>query len=160
MLLTHQRMGASMSGFGRKGLGGAPPMVPSGHTAQTGLDRMRNTARGQHPVQPLGGDIPRKVDAFRAAERTQRSESGISDVAAGYRNTVRPKRSLFLAYLLWFIGGQVSAHRFYLGAYRSAFAQFGLLVFPLALALATPEGSFNAVGPILAISLIAWGLWV
>ena len=56
---------------------------------------MRNSARGQHPVQPLGGDIPRKVDAFRAAERTQRSESGISDVAAGYRNTVRPKRSLF-----------------------------------------------------------------
>ncbi len=149
-----------MSGFGRKGLEGQPSPGFAQHPAQGGLDGLRNTARGPFQTQPRDGDMSRKLDAFVAAERAQRSQGGISEAAASYRNTDRPERSLMMAYLLWFILAQVSAHRFYLGAYRSAFAQVGLFAFWLLLALGTPSGAYNVMGPILAIAVIGWALWV
>jgi hypothetical protein len=149
-----------MPGFGRKGLeqyasqGSAPPQ------GLTGLDALRNTARGPYLTQPQAGEVTRKVDVFLAAERAQRSQEGVSDAAGGSRGTDRPERSVMMAYLLWFILGQVSAHRFYLGAYRSACAQVGLFAFWLFVALGTPQVSYDTVGPVLAIAMIVWMLWV
>ena len=143
--------------FGRKGLAGGP--VPAGPNA------LRSGARAPFQSRPGGSDaISSKVDSFLAAERARNAqaagEGGISSAAASYRGDDRPQRSLPMAYLLWFILGQVSAHRFYLGAYRSAFAQVGLFAFWLLLALGAPEGAHNPLGPILAIAVVGWALWV
>ena len=157
MLAAHQDKGATVSGFGRKGLEGAP-----GQPTHAGLEGLRNPSRS--PVQAhAGGEMSRKVDALLAAERARNAQvagSGLSDAAADYRNVVRPVRSLTMAYLLWFLFGQLSAHRFYLGAFRSALAQLGLLAFSLFLAFGTPLDSYDSVGPVLAIVLIGWILWV
>ena len=154
-----------MSGFGRKGLeqfagqGAAPPSRP----AQSGLDGLRNTARGSLQSASHGADTSRKVEAFLTGERQRRMQegaAGLSDIAASHRNADRPQRSLTMAYLLWFVLGQVSAHRFYLGAYRSAFAQLGLFAFWIVLALGAPEGSYGVLGPILGLTVIGWALWI
>ena len=96
-------------------------------------------------------------EAFLAAERARNAELGGGLSAAAERfagSGAKPERSLMMAYLLWFILGQVSAHRFYLGAYRSAMAQVGLFAFVLICAVG------NAVGPLVAVALVAWALWV
>jgi hypothetical protein len=139
--------------FGRKGLspGEAVPSLP--RTTRPAVD----------------DDIARKREAFLAAERARRVEveGGISDVAARYSasahspfSQVRPERSLFMAYLLWFVLGQISAHRFYLGAYRSAIAQVGLFFGWITLAISAPERSYDTLGPVLAVLAIGWCLWV
>lgn len=154
-----------MSGFGRKGLEGQPPQQQDS-AGQTGLEGLRNSARGAFQPQSATPAMSSRVDAFLAAERARpavaagSSQAGISDFAANYRDTAKPTRSLLMAYLMWFIAGQVSAHRFYLGAYRSAVAQVGLFVFWLVLVFGTPKGAQNAMGPVLVVVLVAWGLWV
>src|SRR5688572_6897307 len=165
MLAMQHRMGAGVSGFGRKGLEGQQRTgLALSHPAQAGIGGLRNAARAPFQPQPASSETSRNVEAFIAAERARRAqaggEGGISDAATGYRSSDRPERSLPLAYLLWFILAQVSAHRFYLGAYRSAFAQVGLFAFWVGLALMTPKDSFDTVGPVVAIALIAWALWV
>ncbi len=135
--------------FGRKGLGPGDP-------ARGGLDALRNT--GPHAADD---EITRKREAFIAAERARQAEQagGISEFASTY-SPPRPERSLLMAYLLWFILGQVSAHRFYLGAYRSAVMQVGLFFFWVALAITAPQASYNTLGPLLAVLVIGWALWI
>lgn len=138
--------------FGRKGLG-------PGESARGAL----------RPTRPAADDdIARKREAFLAAERARRvdAEGGVSDLAARYRSSghtafsqVRPERPLYMAYLLWFVLGQISAHRFYLGAYRSALVQVGLFAFWVSSAFVF-AGKFDTVGPIVAVALIAWAAWV
>jgi TM2 domain-containing membrane protein YozV len=139
--------------FGRKGLG-------PGESAPSPLRTTRPAA---------DDDIARKREAFLAAERARRAESegGVSDLAARYPNSshtpfsqVRPQRHLYMAYLLWFVLGQISAHRFYLGAYHSAIAQVGLFFAWVALALAAPERSQDTIGPVLMVLMIGWILWI
>lgn len=140
--------------FGRKGLGPGQSAPSPSRTTRPAAD----------------DDIARKREAFIASERARRAEEGgggISEIAAHYGGSarfpltrVRPERSLFMAYLLWFILGQISAHRFYLGAYRSAIAQVALFFFWVALALAAPERSYNTLGPVLAVLVIGWILWI
>jgi hypothetical protein len=135
--------------FGRKGLGPGDP-------APGGINALRNTR-----PRPADDEIARKREAFLAAERGRRAEQvgGFSDHPSTYASP-RPERSLLMAYLLWFILGQVSAHRFYLGAYRSAVMQVGLFFFWVALAMTAPEGSYNTLGPLLAVLVIGWVLWI
>jgi hypothetical protein len=109
-------------------------------------------------------EMARKREAFLAAERTRRDgagQAGRSSVGEQYQDpTVKPERSLVVAYLLWFILGQISAHRFYLGAYKSAALQLGLMVAWIGLALGAPRGSYNMLGPLLAVLVIGWILWI
>ena len=139
--------------FGRKGLG-------PGETAPSAPRATRPAA---------DDDIARKREAFLAAERARRAEveGGLSDLAVRYQGTghtpfsqVRPERPRFMAYLLWFVLGQISAHRFYLGAYRSAMAQVGLFFSWVILALAAPKSSHDTLGPVLAVLVIGWILWI
>jgi hypothetical protein len=140
--------------FGRKGLGpGQSAPSPSRVNGSAVVD-----------------EIARKREAFIAAERARREEieSGeVSYVAAHYPGSgytplsqIRPERSLFMAYLLWFILGQISAHRFYLGAYRSAIAQVALFFSWVVVALAAPARSYDTLGPFLAVLMIGWILWI
>jgi len=158
-----------VSGFGRKGLDGAQQpsqgFAPQrGHTAQNGIEGLRNSARGPALTQPRNSEMSQRTSAFLAGERSRNAQlgsaGGISDAAAGYRNSAKPERSLTMAYVLWFFGGQVSAHRFYLGAYRSACAQVGLLFGPLLIALALPKWTVISITPLIGASIVAWALWV
>jgi hypothetical protein len=153
-----------VTGFGRKGLeqpvgrGAGPP------NAGAELHALRNGARGAHSPLPPGGEISRKLDAFRASERARSVDgadgAGVSHAASSDRDTAKPERSLMMAYLLWFILGQVSAHRFYLGAYRSAIAQVGLFAVALLIALNGLGSSNYGLGVVMAIAMIGWAIWV
>ena len=136
-----------------------------------GLEPGQSAPGAPRVTRPAADDeIARKREAFIAAERARRGETesgGVSDVAARYQSTghtpfsqVRPERSVWMAYLLWFILGQISAHRFYLGAYRSAIAQTGLFFSWVVLALAAPTRSHDTLGPVLAVLMIGWIIWV
>ena len=119
--------------FGRKGLG-------PGESAPGAL----------RPTRPAADDdIARKREAFLAAERARRvdAEGGVSDLAARYQSSGHTAFS------------QTSAHRFYLGAYRSALVQVGLFAFWVSSAFVF-AGKFDTVGPIVAVALIAWAAWV
>ena len=135
--------------FGRKGLGPG------------------NSVAGQpRATRPAADDdIARKREAFLAAERARRAEEhgdgGISGVAGHYRSPdIKRERNLWMAYLLWFILGQISAHRFYLGAYRSAMAQVGLFAVAVIIAISRASSGNYAVGAIMAIAMIGWAVWI
>jgi hypothetical protein len=151
-----------MTGFGRKGLDQQVDLAPSAPRAAEGL---RNGNRPPFRPQPSGAMTSSRVDAFIAAERArgvrEPEQAGVSDVAASYRGTAAPpQRQLWMAYLLWFFFGQLSAHRFYLGAYQSAMVQVGLFVTVVVLALSAPGGSISTMGPVMGLLIIAWALWV
>ena len=158
-----------MTGVGRKGVDQQVNLAPS---APSTLDGLRNNAsRPSFRTQPGGAAPSSRVDAFIAAERARNAEqprssrgsaeAGISDLAANFRGTAAPPtRSLWMAYLLWFLFGQVSAHRFYLGAYRSAIAQVGLFVAVIVLALGASKESYRTIGPVMGLFIVAWALWV
>ena len=104
--------------FGRKGMAGGAVALP------------QRAAFGGHlqaPLEPADADDPYAAQRaeFLASERT-RSEAGQARSFAPERATrsihLREK-TLFTAYLLWFILGQLSAHRFYLGRMSAGIAQ-------------------------------------
>jgi len=158
-----------MTGFGRKGLDQQVDMAPSAPSALAGL---RNGAgRPAFGAQSSGAAPSSRIDAFIAAERARNAEesrstrgsgeAGISEAAANYKSMATPPtRSLWMAYLLWFLFGQLSAHRFYLGAYQSAMVQVGLFVTVLFLALSAPGGSISTLGPVMLVLIVVWALWV
>lgn len=61
-------------------------------------------------------------------------------------------RTLFLAYLFWFVAGQGSLHRFYCGQTQSALMQIGLLVGSVLFAF--------VFAPVAAVGIIIWILWI
>jgi hypothetical protein len=142
--------------FGRKGLA---PGTPVGG----GVDALRNGARTTQPVPP-GDDLARKREAFLAAERERRAqleESGEFEAEPRYeRGAIRPERSLAMAYVLWFLFGQFSVHRFYLGRLQSAMIQFGLAAFSWMLILGGIGGGSGSLGLAGVAVLVVWGLWV
>ncbi|MCP5397348.1 MAG: TM2 domain-containing protein [Sphingomonadaceae bacterium] len=85
----------------------------------------------------------------------QADQRGISSYAESFQSS-QPQpaadRPLWVAYLLWFFVGQLSAHRFYLGATSSAFKQLGLLFGSVILAF--------VFAPLAAIGIIAWIIWI
>lgn len=130
--------------FGRKGQDSSM-IVPSRPAVHPGLAGLHNSSRpgSAGTAPPLGSDLARKREAFIAAERARsaeaRSEEARRDGRAHSTDPTlllperKPRRSLMMAYLLWFIAGQLSLHRFYLGAYRSGAAQVGCWVLALIL---------------------------
>lgn len=147
-----------MSGFGRKGLG-------PNETAPVEPGAMRHSMqRADSAVAGPDDEMARKREAFLAAERARKGsagQAGLPPVAEqSYVPAAKPERSLVMAYILWFILGQISAHRFYLGAYKSAALQLGLMLAWVGLALGAPRGSYNTLGPLLAVLVIGWILWI
>ncbi|NJS15205.1 MAG: TM2 domain-containing protein [Sphingopyxis sp.] len=146
-----------MSGFGRKGIGEG---AAAGSGTYVGVPMgQRSGAPMSAAVDPLAA----KREAFLASERARRAQSDATEPAdpetmlrSTYRpHANRPVRSVWMAYLLWFLLAQVSAHRFYLGATQSAIAQTGMFFGGLLLILMGP--------PILylgAASFFGWALWV
>ena len=159
-----------MTGFGRKGLAAGQAPAP-----QTGFDRANLTApsslsqsqsaKSRGPVYTTAEEArAAQKQAFLAEERRMRgSGSGVvDDYGAAYYNrqstVVRPvgsPKSLGVAYILWFFLCGFSAHRFYLGAFRTAVAQFGLNVVGLAMVMSGAGGNVGNVG----LGVILWGLY-
>ena len=144
-----------MSGFGRKGASPGAPKTGGGF----GSGQMHNCAATPSPISS-DSDLAAKLEAFLAAERARSARSApmeyAEQAASSYRSEKpRPERSMVLAYLLWLILGQVSAHRFYLGATQSALIQVGMFFTGLVLILmGTPTLYLGA------IVLIPWVLWL
>lgn len=104
--------------FGRKGMAGGAVAPPP---------RAAFGAHLEAPIAPADANDPYAAQraAFIASERT-RSEAGPArDFAPepATRSIHVREKTLFTAYLLWFVLGQLSAHRFYLGRTSSAVTQ-------------------------------------
>lgn len=154
-----------MSGFGRKGLdagqGEGLPRQSPGFGQVIPAQRM--------PPQPAYDPVAAQREAFIAAERARRMSEpeqrhwadsaqtapGLTGYAQRYpssRPAVYQSRSLAVAYILWFILGQLSVHRFYLGATTSAIVQVSLFFGSLiTLLIFLPMG---------AIGFVVWILWI
>ena len=87
----------------------------------------------------MSGDdeMARRREAFIAAERARQAnpapeESAVPSARLGFATpspaSFRLPKSVGTAYLLWFVLGQMSAHRHYLGYHNTALAQSGLLI--------------------------------
>lgn len=118
-----------MGGFGRKGL--EPGVVAAGGAGS--VPGFGGRAIQQQAPLPDDG-LSDAARAFLAAERARNPEAERpADPAAAMASASRfaPKsgsadRSLAIAYILWWFCGPLAAHRFYLGAFRSAWAMIGL----------------------------------
>jgi hypothetical protein len=133
--------------------------------------------KGLTQADAVAQEIANKREAFIAAERARRAEEEPTEARYHGNTPSRPmsfehrseptgglaksQKSLMLAYALWFFACTISAHRFYLGAYRSALAQVGLFYGGLLLLFIEthdrimPASQFTALA---AIALGAWGL--
>lgn len=120
-----------MSGFGRKSAGGSPLV---GGAAELAAKRAAFLAEERARPRPEPGQAP----AFGAT-------------GPGYSPYVREK-SLGTAYLLWFLFGGVSAHRFYLGFQISAALQASLMPVSYALLVGGSTMFFY--------TMCAAGLWL
>lgn len=136
-------------GFGRKGVLASAP-VPRGFGAATGP-----VPRAAAPVADPGDGLSPAARAFLAAERargvnqTPANDPVASATASAMRLApTKPKRdrSMMVAYVLWWFGAFLAAHRFYLGAHRSALAQLGLFWGGLAIAAMMSKKSSLWIG--------------
>lgn len=113
------------------------------------------------PAAPeLDDEMARRRAAFIAQERARAGSSGAatepgergSTIAPSVRTIYRSRKSMGVAYLIWFLLGQTGAHRFYLGQTASAAVQLGLWVVNLALML---NASMLSI-----VTLIAGAIWI
>jgi TM2 domain-containing membrane protein YozV len=141
--------GSYVSGFGKKGIGQTTPGHMPRPASRAGLGNMPRADEPQLSSQAM---------AFLANERTRTQqerprpmEAGISDVAeqtykargqGGGQTFVNPtaKKSLLLAYVLWYFVGAFAAHRFYLRAHQSAWTMLGMFWGGVILSMATGSG--------------------
>jgi TM2 domain-containing membrane protein YozV len=139
-------------GFGRKGVVGEAPAPRSFGSSATRLP--------ERPVSASGEGLSPEARAFIAAERARgerNDRSGQGQVRATapmsafdsaallQPASARPTKSLVVAYVLWWFGGPIGAHRFYLGATRSGLAMLGLLF---------GAGVMAVFAPIVAVCMI------
>ncbi len=146
----------------------------TGVAAQTAahdpMVNLRNSARPTaQPAQRLGdqsiGGGPAgssvmsayQEEEIRAAARSMahnkpilNSRSGGS--GSGYFFGDPASRNLGIAYLLWFVLGQLSLHRFYCGQKDSAFIQIGLWIGSLVILFIFP--------PLGLVGLVLWFCWL
>lgn len=95
-----------------------------------------------------------------AAPQNQNTASGYHgnmSTRTPYTGVTSNKKSMLLAYILWFFFCNISAHRLYIGGFKLALPQFGLLVISgILLFVGTVAGSVG-LG---ALPIIIWLLWV
>lgn len=145
-------------GFGRKGVvaGVTPP------SASTGF--------GQHRTAAADRDdgLSAAARAFLAQEHGNRGSRSDDAGALGPGHSGRSasggERSMLLAYVLWWFAAPLGAHRFYLGAYRSAIAMFTLFWGGILLgAVMSKQSTVSAGGvfvPPVGISMVLiWIVW-
>jgi TM2 domain-containing membrane protein YozV len=145
-------------GFGRKGIVAGVPVARSFGSA------MGNSPRFAAPSTGPDDGLSPQARAFIAAERArgERNDgssrvqvratapmSAFDSAAFLQPATARPTKSLVVAYVLWWFGGPIGAHRFYLGATKSGFAMLGLLF---------GAGMMAVFAPIVAVSMIVGDL--
>lgn len=153
-----------MSGFGKKGLDAG-----HGGTIRQSAGFGQAIPAQRMPPQAAYDPMAAQREAFIAAERARRMNEpdqrpwdepaqrspGLSSYAQDYPNSrpvVQQSRSLAVAYILWFILGQLSVHRFYLGATTSAIVQVSLFFGSLLILFIFP--------PMGLIGFVGWVLWI
>lgn len=154
-------------GFGRKGIGtGSPP--------NRGIVRSVNPAPASAAAATRADEsLSPEARAFIAAERARKPEDArpsdpmASAAASAMRLSPRKAkhgRSMLIAYVLWWWGTPLAAHRFYLGAHRSALAMLGLFWGGLAIAAMMSKQSTSWVGgyavpPPGIMMILIWMIW-
>jgi TM2 domain-containing membrane protein YozV len=153
-------------GFGRKGVvAGAP--VP--RAMESAMGNPRPSASGPDAgLSPeakafIAAERSRSIDERRPAE--QRTMSAAESAMRLAPTKAKSDRSMVVAYVLWWFGAMLAAHRFYLGAYRSALAQLGLFWGGLAIASVMSKKSSIwidglAVPPPGIMMILACMIWV
>jgi len=158
-------------GFGRKGVTAEAPVLRGfGNAPVSAPPRARPAER---PATGPADGLSPEARAFIAAERARGAEpQGSTDpvpfstASTTFRASPKPKpaRSIVTAYVLWWFGAILGAHRFYLGAYRSGMALTGLFWGGLALgAVMSKKSSLwiggYAVPPFWVAMILASLLW-
>lgn len=133
--------------FGRKGVAAGDMAAPQQRAAFGVAPRT--------PAEPVADDpYAAQRAAFLASERTR--STGADPVTGTASLAPRPvfvrEKSMAVAYLLWFLLGQLSAHRFYLGQSSSAIAQVSLLFVGWLIVL---SGSLAG-----ALGVLAGAIWI
>ena len=148
-----------MTGFGRKG-----SSAGISGTAQSRFGATQSSGHADDGLSP-------QARAFLASERNRKNSEQASVGLSAYESAAllqpivaKPPKSLVVAYVLWWFGAAFAAHRFYLGAYRSAAAMVGLFWGGLALgAIMSKKSSLwiggVAVPPLWAAMILAWLVW-
>ena len=119
------------------------------------LAGLRNSARPATRRDDTMGQSwsPVPEQQVRAAMQTHAiGGSGRANTGKRYILGEPSGRSLFLAYLFWFVAGQGSLHRFYCGQAQSALMQIGLLLGSVLFAL--------VFAPVAAVGIVIWFLWL
>lgn len=160
--------GLAMSGgFGRKGVGVGSPIDRGISSPVNPAPRFATAA-----IDADDGLSP-EARAFIAAERArqpkeaQSADPMVSAAASAMRLSPgkrKSSRSMLIAYVLWWWGTPLAAHRFYLGAHRSAVAMLGLFWGGLAIAAMMSKQSSNWVGgyavpPPGIMMVLIWMIW-
>ncbi|QFT77305.1 TM2 domain-containing protein [Erythrobacter sp. THAF29] len=114
-------------------------------------ERAAGTIGGAQPATPLGPN-----DLSYEQERQIKAYAG--GMARGARSSRSwffgdpQSRSLGIAYVLWFILGQLSIHRFYCGQTETAWSQVTLLFASVVMIFIYPIMGF--------VAFICWVLWI
>ncbi|MGB7372126.1 TM2 domain-containing protein [Erythrobacter sp.] len=109
---------------------------------------LRNAPR---PAKPLPGERVGQ-SGFAAVRRTEVPATKRSSAARGYVFGNPASRNVGLAYLLWFVCGQFSVHRFYCGQKDSAIIQMSLWIGSLVTLFIIP--------PIGLVGFAVWLIWI
>ena len=117
------------------------------------LAGLRNTARPatRRDDSGAGSWNPISEEALQTARRASHGQAR-AGTAKRYLWGQPERRSLWIAYLFWFVAGQAALHRFYCGQKDSAFIQIGLAIGSLIVMLIFPPLGF--------VGLIIWVLWI
>jgi TM2 domain-containing membrane protein YozV len=99
------------------------------------------------PANATYGNSPGTQARFASAETNLLPEPT-------YRPTSDP--SMLVAYALWWFGAFVAAHRFYLGAHRSALIMFGLFWGGFALVRLATDATSGFSGIVMLIIYVVW----
>lgn len=143
------------------GIGGLPD-AGAGYSDNP-MASLHNSARPAQPIHagPGGGagmSAAQEAEIRAAARGMARNETPMQPgysgggTSSGFVFGDPATRSVGLAYVLWFVLGQLSVHRFYCGQKDTAFIQMGLWIGSLVILFIFP--------PIGFVGLLVWICWL
>ncbi|MEL7199242.1 MAG: TM2 domain-containing protein [Pseudomonadota bacterium] len=133
-------------------IGGGSLPDANGEYSDDPMAHLRNEAR---PAKPLPyNDRPHQntMSSPNQPLKMQGAARSRSGSSSGFIFGDPGGRSVGLAYVLWFVLGQLSVHRFYCGQADSAWFQLGLFIGSLICLFAVP-----ALG---VVGFIGWCIWI
>ena len=116
---------------------------PLGHLRNDARPATRRTGSMEESWNPVSDDVLRTARSGGGGARANRQNFMWGDPES---------RNLAVAYLLWFVIGQASMHRFYCGQKESAWFQVGLFIGSLVVLFIFP--------PLGMIGLVIWFIWL